>query len=174
MRVAITSTGPTLDSPVDPRFGRCAYFIIVDTDTMEFQAIPNPAVNATGGAGTMAAQLVASQGVQAVVTGEVGPNALAALQAAGIGMITGVTGTVRDAIEMIKSGNFSMSTPQVPPTAPPGPGFEGPGGGGGWGRGRGGGWGRGRGGGGGWGRGGGRGRGSGWGRGGGGAWGAGF
>ncbi len=168
MRVAITSTGPTLDSPVDPRFGRCAYFIIVDTDTMEFQAVPNPAVNATGGAGTMAAQLVASHGVQAVVTGEVGPNALAALQAAGIGMITGVAGTVRDAIEMIKSGNFTMSTPQVPPTAPPGPGFGGRGGG--WGRGRGG-WGKGRGGGG-WGRGGGR--GGGWGRGGGGAWGPGF
>lgn len=162
MRVAITSSGPTLDSPVDPRFGRCAYFIIVDTDTMEFQAIPNPAVNATGGAGTMAAQLIASQGVQAVVTGEVGPNALAALQAAGVGMITGVTGTVKDAIEMIKSGNFTMSTPQVSPTAPPGPRFGGRGGG--WGRGRGG-WGKGRGGGG---------RGGGWGRGGGGAWGPGF
>ena len=146
MKVAITSTGPTLDSPVDPRFGRCAYFIIVDTDTMEFQAIPNPAANATGGAGTMAAQFVASQGVQAVVTGEVGPNALAALQAAGIGMITGVSGTVREAVERIRSGNFSISTPEMPPAGPPpGPGF-GRGQGGGWGRGRGkgrgGGWGR--------------------------------
>ncbi len=140
MKVAITSTGPTLDSPVDPRFGRCAYFIIVDTDTLEYQAIPNPAVNATGGAGTMAAQFVASQGVQAVVTGEVGPNALAALQAAGIGMITGITGTVREAVERIRSGNFSISTPQTPPP-PPGTGF-GRGGGMGWGRGKGGGWGR--------------------------------
>ncbi len=160
MKVAITSTGPTLDSPVDPRFGRAAYFIIVDTDTMEYQAFPNPAVNATGGAGTMAAQFVASQGAQAVVSGEVGPNALAALQAAGLQIITGMTGTVREVVERIRAGNFSYLTP--PATGfQGGPGY-GPGGGRGWGRGGGWGKGRGRGPGGGWGKGRG-GRGGGWG-----------
>ncbi len=106
MKIAVTSTGPTLDSPVDYRFGRCAYFIVVDTDTMEFQAYPNPAVNAPGGAGTLAAQFVASLGVSHVLTGEVGPNAYPALMAAGVTPVTGVSGTVREAVEAFKTGNL--------------------------------------------------------------------
>ncbi len=111
MKIAVTSTGPSLDAPVDYRFGRCAYFIIVDTDTMEFQAIPNPAAAAPGGAGTMAAQFVASQGVSHVITGEVGPNAYPALMAAGVVPVTGATGTVREAVEAFKSGKLQTGTP---------------------------------------------------------------
>jgi len=118
MRIAVTSTGPTLDSPVDYRFGRCAYFIVVDTDTMEFQAHPNPAVNAPGGAGTLAAQFVASLGVSHVLTGEVGPNAYPALMAAGITPITGVSGTVRDAVEAFKSGRLQTGWAQPPAWTP--------------------------------------------------------
>ncbi len=110
MKIAVTSTGPNLDSPVDYRFGRCAYFIIVDTDTLEFQAIPNPASAAPGGAGTMAAQFVASQGVSHVITGEVGPNAYPALMAAGVTPVTGATGTVREAVEAFKSGRLQAGT----------------------------------------------------------------
>ncbi len=106
MKVAVTSTGPTLDSPVDFRFGRCAYFLVVDTETMEFQAYPDPAVNAPGGAGTLAAQFVASLGVTHVLTGEVGPNAYPALTAAGITPVTGVSGTVREAVEAFKRGTI--------------------------------------------------------------------
>jgi len=111
MKIAVTSTGPTLDSPVDYRFGRCAYFIVVDTDTMEYQAFPNPAVNAPGGAGTLAAQFVASQGVSHVLTGEVGPNAYPALMAAGVTPVTGVSGTVREAVEAFKSGKIPAGAP---------------------------------------------------------------
>lgn len=120
MKIAVTSTGPSLDAPVDFRFGRCAYFIIVDTDTLEFQAIPNQAAAAPGGAGTMAAQFVASQGVSHVITGEVGPNAYPVLMAAGVTPVTGATGTVREAIEAFKSGKLQMgvSTGWAPAAAP--------------------------------------------------------
>ena len=114
MKIAVTSTGPGLDFPVDYRFGRCAYFVIVDTDTMEYQALPNPAVNAPGGAGTLAAQFVASQGVTHVLTGEVGPNAYPALMAAGVTPITGVTGTVREAVEAFKAGRIPVGAPAAP------------------------------------------------------------
>ncbi len=115
MKIAVTSTGPGLDFPVDYRFGRCAYFIIVDTDTMEYQALPNPAVNAPGGAGTLAAQFVASQGVTHVLTGEVGPNAYPALMAAGVTPVTGVTGTVREAVEAFKAGRIPAAAQAAPP-----------------------------------------------------------
>ena len=172
MRIAISASGPTLDDMVDPRFGRCPYFIIIDTDTMQFEAVPNPSAASPSGAGIQAAQFVVSKGVQAVVSGNVGPNSSAVLQSAGVQIIP-FSGRVRDAVEAVKSGNYPTH-PAAPPPPPPG-GFGGPGGpAGGWGPGGGrGGWGRG-GGRGGWGRGGGRGpgggrggKGGGWGRGGG-------
>ncbi len=104
MKVAVSASAPSLDAPVDPRFGRCAYFLIVETDTMKFEAIPNPAQYAGGGAGIQAAQIVASKGVEAVLTGNVGPNAHQALSAAGIRIVTGVYGTVREAIMKFKRG----------------------------------------------------------------------
>jgi len=118
MKIAVTSQGPDLNSPVDPRFGRCQYFIIIDTDTMEYEAISNPALNATGGAGVQAAQLVVSKGVRAVLTGEVGPNAEYALSSAGVQIIRGVSGTVLDAVNFFKT----QATGTVPP------GIQGPGG----------------------------------------------
>ncbi|HIE13877.1 TPA: dinitrogenase iron-molybdenum cofactor biosynthesis protein [Candidatus Bathyarchaeota archaeon] len=115
MKVAVSSTGPSLDSQLDPRFGRCAYFIIVDTENFEFEAIPNTAQYVAGGAGIQAAQIVASKGVQAVITGNVGPNAYQALSAAGIKIIIGAYGTVKDAVMKLKSGELKSS---VAPTAP--------------------------------------------------------
>lgn len=147
MKIAITSSGPDLESPVDPRFGRCAYFIFVDPETLEFEAIENPNVGAPGGAGIQSAQLIANKGVKAVLTGSCGPNAFQTLQAAGIEVIIGVAGTVKEAIQQYKSGTLR---PTAQPNVPPhfgmgfGPGQQmGPG----WGRGmgRGMGWGRGRG-----------------------------
>ena len=78
MNIAITSTGETLESTSDPRFGRAQYFIIVDTETGDFRAIRNPNIDAMGGAGIQSAQLVAKEGIEAVVTGSCGPNAFEA------------------------------------------------------------------------------------------------
>ena len=118
MRVAVSSTGPTLDSPMDMRFGRAPYFLIVDTDTLEFEAIPNPHVAATGGAGIQAAQLVGNRGVQAIITGVPGPNAFQTLQAIGIPIYQSPGGTVRQAVESFKRGALVQ-------VAQPGPSYAG-------------------------------------------------
>ena len=107
MRIAITSTGPNLDDQVDPRFGRCSHFLVIDSDTMASDAIENANVAAGGGAGIQSAQLVAEQDVEAVLTGNCGPNAFRALQAASIQVIVGVSGTVREAVRQFKAGSFS-------------------------------------------------------------------
>ena len=115
MKIAISATGPTLDAEVDPRFGRCQYFIIVDPETMQFEAIENSSAMAAGGAGISTAQMIAGKGVQAVMTGNCGPNAYQVLSAAGIQVITGVSGKVKDAIQSYKSGQFQASSePNVP------------------------------------------------------------
>ena len=106
MKVCISASANSLDAPVDPRFGRCPYFIIVDLETMQFEAIPNPASNAVGGAGIQAAQIVASKGAKVVITGNVGPNAFQALSAAGIKIITGAYGTVREVVEKYRRGEL--------------------------------------------------------------------
>ena len=110
MKIAISSTGHTLDAEMDPRFGRCQYFILIDTETMQFEAIENASGTAAGGAGISAAQMVASKGVQAVLTGNCGPNAYNVLSAAGIQVITGVSGKVKDVIQSYKSGQFQTSS----------------------------------------------------------------
>jgi len=109
MKICITSEGKTLDSKVDPRFGRCQYFIIVETDTLEFEAIQNPNIEAMGGAGIQSAQLVASKKVKAVLTGNVGPNAFQTLSTAGIDIYTGVSGSIKEAIEAYKSGKLKKT-----------------------------------------------------------------
>jgi len=134
MKIAVAASGNTLEAPVDARFGRCAYFVVVDSDTMEFTAIENPGVNAGGGAGIQAAQVVASQGVQAVVAGNMGPNAHAALSAANIKIFPIVGNSVKDAVEAVASGNVSsIDAPNVGSHF----GTQGQGGGQGMGRGRG-------------------------------------
>jgi len=117
MKVAVSASSPDLAGSVDPRFGRCSYFLIVDPETMEFEAVENPYINASGGAGIQAAQLVAGKDVQAVLTGSCGPNAFQTLQAAGVRVFVGVTGTVKAAVQSYVSGaEFKeASGPDVPP-----------------------------------------------------------
>lgn len=107
MKIAVTSTGDTLDSQVDGRFGRAANFIVVDTETMEFECISNEAVSAAGGAGISAAKTVADSGAKAVLTGNCGPNAARTLAAAGIKLYANVGGTVKEAIEAFKKGELT-------------------------------------------------------------------
>ena len=106
MRICVSAIADSLDAQVDPRFGRCPYLVLVNSETMEFEAIPNIASSQMGGAGIQAAQTVASKGVNVVLTGNVGPNAFQALSAAGIRVLTGVFGTVREAVEMYKRGEL--------------------------------------------------------------------
>jgi predicted Fe-Mo cluster-binding NifX family protein len=110
MKICVTATTNSLDAQIDPRFGRCSYLMIVDSETMQFEAIPNMAAGATGGAGIQAAQTIAKKDVKLLITGNVGPNAFGALAAAGIEIVTGVFGTVREAIEKFKRGEFAKTT----------------------------------------------------------------
>ena len=109
MKVAVSSTGGSLDSALDPRFGRCSVFLIVDTENMKHQAVSNSSIGAAHGAGIGAAQAVAQLGVKAVITGQVGPNAHMALSQAGITVYTGASGTVKTAVEQFKSGTLRMA-----------------------------------------------------------------
>ena len=107
MKICVTSTGNSLEAQIDPRFGRCSYFVIVDSETMQFEAVPNMAAGASGGAGIQAAQTVANKGVKLLITGNVGPKAFQALASAGIEIATGAFGTVREAVEKYKRGELS-------------------------------------------------------------------
>ena len=113
MKIAVTSAGKTLDSQVDPRFGRAAYFVIVDTDTMDFSVIENESAAA---AGISSGKVVIDSGAQAVLTGNCGPNAERTLSAGGIKLYTAVTGTVAEAVELFKSGKLTKAAgPNVEP-----------------------------------------------------------
>ncbi len=109
MNIAITATEPTLDAKVDPRFGRCPFFLIVDTDTMKFEALENPNLMLGGGAGIQSAQLMAGKSVQFVLTGNCGPNAYQTLSAAGIEVIIGCSGAAEDVVEQFKAGQLNAA-----------------------------------------------------------------
>ncbi|HJH30033.1 MAG TPA: dinitrogenase iron-molybdenum cofactor biosynthesis protein [Methanosarcinaceae archaeon] len=110
MKMCITAAGESLESAVDPRFGRCQYFIIVDSDTMEFEAIENPSISATGGAGIQSAQSIANKDIEVLITGSVGPNAFPILDASGIKVVSVTGGSVADAIEQYKNGKLQVLT----------------------------------------------------------------
>lgn len=108
MKIAVSSLGEDMDSMVDERFGRCKAFLIVDSETMDFEVLQNAGISATGGAGIQAASSLADKGVNAVITGSVGPNAFSTLSAAGIKQFVGAGGkTIRDAVEMQKRGELN-------------------------------------------------------------------
>ena len=114
MKIAITAMGKGLDAEVDPRFGRCQYFIIFDTETGAFEALDNASVSLGGGAGIQSAQTIVEKDAEAVLTGNVGPNAFRTLSAAGISIYAGASGKVSDAIAQFKSGTLkSFSAPSV-------------------------------------------------------------
>nr|QNO54965.1 hypothetical protein MCEIKFBD_00026 [Methanosarcinales archaeon ANME-1 ERB7] len=106
MKICITATAGDLNAQVDPRFGRCQYFVIVDSETMAFEAMANEAIAAPGGAGIQAAQTMVNKGVDVVISGNIGPNAFQVLSTAGVKIATGAYGTVQEAAEMYKSGKL--------------------------------------------------------------------
>lgn len=102
-KICITSLGKNLEAEVDPNFGRAHYFLIIDPETMEFEAVENPNIEAPQGAGIQTAQLISSKNVGTVLTGSCGPNALRVLQSSGIRVITGTSGNIRDILQKHKS-----------------------------------------------------------------------
>ena len=107
MKVAITSQGTDMNSAVDPRFGRAKYFVVIDTETGELSAHDNTQnLNAVQGAGIQAGKNIINLGVEAVITGNVGPKAFTTLQAGQIKVYTGATGTVSNAVEQFKAGTL--------------------------------------------------------------------
>lgn len=106
MKIAISSIGKSLDSQIDHRFGRCAYFIICETEDMSFEAFANENLSLAGGAGIQSAQFVAGKGAKAVLTGNCGPNAVNTLTAAGIDLFAGQSGTVMEVIGRYKNNEL--------------------------------------------------------------------
>lgn len=102
-KICITSQGKDLEAEVDPKFGRASYFLIVDPGTMAVEVLENPNKDDAHGAGIQTAQLISGKNVGAVLTGECGPNAQRVLQSAGISLVTGVSGIIKDAISKFKS-----------------------------------------------------------------------
>lgn len=105
----MTANGKDLDAPASPVFGRAPVYVFVDSETMDFEAAENPAIGATGGAGIQAAQFVVERGAEAVITGNVGPNAFDVLQAAGVSAFLFEGGTVREAVEALREGRLAAA-----------------------------------------------------------------
>jgi predicted Fe-Mo cluster-binding NifX family protein len=110
MKIAVTSTGTDIDSEVDPRFGRAAYIIIVDSETFEFEVVDNKEnVNALKGAGIQAARMVSDKGADVLLTGFCGPNAFKAMNAARIKVANDAKGTVREAVQAYLDGKLPLA-----------------------------------------------------------------
>lgn len=107
MKIIVSTTAPELDSPMDPNFGRSAYFVTVDSHTLEWQAHPNPAAADPGGAGVRAAQFVSGHQAQGVISGDFGPKAHQALLSAGVQMFRAAPGlTARQAVARFEAGEL--------------------------------------------------------------------
>lgn len=106
MKICISSTGNSIESTMDPKFGRAAYFIMVDSDTMENEVVENSAAASTGGAGITTGQMVVDNGVKAVITGNMGPNAMEVLKAANVEIYCGENVSIKENIEKFKKGTL--------------------------------------------------------------------
>lgn len=109
MKIAVSAPGPDLNSMINPRFGRCEYFLIVDTETWQLEACPNENMNASGGAGIQSATFVLSKGIQAVLTGSVGPKAMDVFAGSGVRIINGQSGNVKLAVEKITTDSHETA-----------------------------------------------------------------
>ena len=110
MKIAISSSGQDLAAQLDPRFGRCQYFLIIDMDSMDFDVFENDNAALGGGAGIQSAQLIAAKGAKALITGHCGPNAIKTLSAAGIQVYVGQAGTIQDIVDKFKAGQLTPTT----------------------------------------------------------------
>jgi predicted Fe-Mo cluster-binding NifX family protein len=110
LKIAVTATGETLDSPVDPRFGRASCFILYDQDSKTFEVVDNtPNLNALQGAGIQAAEKILKMGAKALISGHCGPKAFRVLAAAGIAVYNTGAGTVAEALAELKAGKLTQA-----------------------------------------------------------------
>jgi predicted Fe-Mo cluster-binding NifX family protein len=114
MKICISSTGNSMESAMDPRFGRCEFFAIVDTETNETKLIDNAAAKSGGGAGIAAGQLIVDNDVEVLITGNVGPNANDVLKAAKIKIVRGKKVSLNENLEMFKNNEFEVIETTVP------------------------------------------------------------
>ena len=116
MKICITSVGPNLDSPIDPRFGRAQYFLLLDEKGKLKETLSNTAAAAMRGAGIVAAQTIASKKVDVLITGNIGPNAFGVLMSTSIKIFLATPGiTVKQAFSMWKENKLSqVQSPSVP------------------------------------------------------------
>lgn len=110
MKIAITASGNSIEHPFNPRFGRADHFILVDSETREWQALPNPAADARGGAGPQAVQFITRQGAQAIISGRYGPNAFSALEAANIRAYIASEGSVNEVLQQFLDGQLEQAS----------------------------------------------------------------
>jgi predicted Fe-Mo cluster-binding NifX family protein len=106
VKIAISAKEGDIESQTSPVFGRCQAFVVVDSETLSFEAFDNPCLSARGGAGVQAAQFVLDHGAQAVIAGNVGPNAFAVLDAAEVPVYRFDNGSVRRAVEAYVAGEL--------------------------------------------------------------------
>ena len=136
MKIAISSSGQDLAAQLDPRFGRCRYYLIIETDTMGFEVFDNDNAALGGGAGIQSAQFIAAKGAKALITGHCGPNAMQTLSAAGVQVYVGQAGTIQGLVDKFQNGQLTPTT-EANASAHAGMGGKGMGPGQGMGRGRG-------------------------------------
>jgi len=136
MKLAVSSSGKDLNAQLDPRFGRCRYFLIIETDTMNFEVFDNDNAALGGGAGIQSAQFIAAKGANALITGHCGPNAMQTLSAAGVQVYVGQAGTIQGLVDKFNNGQLTTTT-EANASAQAGMGGKGMGRGQGMGRGRG-------------------------------------
>jgi len=116
MNICVTASGEGLDSEVDPRFGRCSYFVIYDPEIRNVKSISNAAAFTSGGTGIKAAEIVANAGIDVLLTGTMGPNAFSIFSELGIDVQVGIKGTVREAIRQYEAGELqSIRSPNTTP-----------------------------------------------------------
>jgi predicted Fe-Mo cluster-binding NifX family protein len=110
MKIAVSSSGKDLQAQIDPRFGRCSCFLIIEADDLSYHHFENTNAALGGGAGVQSAQFVISQGAKTVITGNCGPKAMQVFSAAGIDVFTGQKGIVAEAVQKLKSGILKPAT----------------------------------------------------------------
>ena len=114
MKVGISATDDNLKANVDRQFGRCSWFLFINTESLEYEAVENKSADAASGAGTACAQLMLDKEVDAVISGQVGPNAYQVLKQGGVKIfIAHQNISIREAIDKYKNDELKQMEMKV-------------------------------------------------------------